>query len=225
MKNSKLRRILLTLACAVLLVSLSVGATLAYLTSTTNVVENTFTVGKVKIDLDEADVDQYGVVIAGNDRVEENEYKLLPGHTYTKDPIVYVEAGSEQCYVFVKVVNQIAAIEDSTNTIAAQIAANDWLPLMVDGNRVDNVFYYETIVDAREVTTDIQLPVFESFKISGAVLNGVNEGEEKVEGQLYITDYTTEDNDTVVTIQAYAIQSDGFATAADAWKTQAGNFQ
>ena len=52
MKNSKLRRILLTLACAVLLVSLSVGATLAYLTSVTAEVQNTFTVGKVQITLD-----------------------------------------------------------------------------------------------------------------------------------------------------------------------------
>ena len=55
MKNSKLRRILLTLACAVLLVSLSVGATLAYLTSTPTKVTNTFVVGEVKIELDEAD--------------------------------------------------------------------------------------------------------------------------------------------------------------------------
>ena len=60
MKNSKFRRILLLLACAVLLVSLSVGATLAYLTSTTETVTNTFTVGNVAITLDELDVDEYG---------------------------------------------------------------------------------------------------------------------------------------------------------------------
>ena len=225
MKNSKLRRILLTLACAVLLVSLSVGATLAYLTSTTGVVENTFTVGKVKIDLDEAKVDVYGDEVANADRVTENVYKLLPAHEYTKDPIVYVKAGSEQCYVFVKVVNQIAAIEDSANTIAAQMTANGWHQLVVDGADVENVFYYKDVVDARTATADIKLPVFKTFKISADVLNGVDEGETKDPSKLYITDYTTEDNDTVVTIQAYAIQKDGFDNAAAAWTAQAGNFQ
>ena len=43
---------------AVLLVSLSVGATLAYLTSTTQTVKNTFTVGKVNITLDEVKVNE-----------------------------------------------------------------------------------------------------------------------------------------------------------------------
>ena len=80
--------------CAVLLVCASVMGTLAYLKSTTDVVKNTFTVGKVAIKLDEADVDEYGKKIADADRVTANEYKLLPGHTYNKDPMVTVLANS-----------------------------------------------------------------------------------------------------------------------------------
>ena len=57
MKNSKLRKVLLLACSAVLLVCLSVGATLAYLTST-DTVKNTFTVGKVAITLDEVNVDE-----------------------------------------------------------------------------------------------------------------------------------------------------------------------
>ena len=55
----KTRKILLMAACAVLLVCISVGATVAYLTST-DTVTNTFTVGQVAITLDEAKVDMYG---------------------------------------------------------------------------------------------------------------------------------------------------------------------
>ena len=101
--NKKLRRILLTVCSAALLVCVTVGATVAYLTST-DTVTNTFTVGKVAINLDEADVDEYGNVLKDKDdkvlpRVKENTYKLMPGHTYTKDPTVTVLKGSETSYV------------------------------------------------------------------------------------------------------------------------------
>lgn len=102
MKHSKLRRILLLLACAVLLVGLSVGATLAYLVDKTETVQNTFTVGKVLISLDEKNVD--GKDKDGKDNSSEardiaNKYHLLPGGSYTKDPTVHVDPTSENCYV------------------------------------------------------------------------------------------------------------------------------
>ncbi|MBQ2690781.1 MAG: hypothetical protein IJF53_01345 [Clostridia bacterium] len=89
MKNTK-KALLMTL-CAVMLVAASVMGTMAYLTSTTGVVTNTFTVGKVGITLDEAKVTEYGVK-DGDTRVMANTYKLVPGHTYVKDPTVHVAA-------------------------------------------------------------------------------------------------------------------------------------
>ncbi|MFR6087431.1 MAG: SipW-dependent-type signal peptide-containing protein [Oscillospiraceae bacterium] len=80
---------LLTLCCALLLVAAGVFGTLAYLTGT-DTVNNTFTVGNVKITLDEAKVTTDGTPVEGADRVKANEYHLLPGHTYTKDPTVTV---------------------------------------------------------------------------------------------------------------------------------------
>ena len=50
------RKVLIIALCAVLLVSISVMGTMAYLTSQDSV-KNTFTVGNVKITLDELDVD------------------------------------------------------------------------------------------------------------------------------------------------------------------------
>ena len=98
--KTKSKALLLTL-CAVLLVAASVMGTMAYLTSN-DTVTNTFTVGKVAIKLDEANVGTDGKVIDAT-RVKANEYKLLPGLTYTKDPTVTVLDGSEESYVRMKV--------------------------------------------------------------------------------------------------------------------------
>ena len=105
--KTKSKALLLTL-CAVLLVAASVMGTMAYLTSTDKV-ENTFTVGNVKITLDEAKVNTDGIPAAPAERVKANEYKLLPGHTYTKDPTVTVIKGSESSYVRMKVTFNNAA--------------------------------------------------------------------------------------------------------------------
>lgn len=94
--KTKSKALLLTL-CAVLLVAASVLGTMAYLTSTAKV-ENTFTIGKVEIKLDETDVTN-----PTGSRVQANSYKLMPGTTYTKDPTVTVKAGSEESYVRMKV--------------------------------------------------------------------------------------------------------------------------
>lgn len=101
--QKKLRKLLTLVSCAVLLVCVTVVGTVAYLTSTTNTVTNTFTVGKVAITLDEAKVNEYGVPEEGAARVKENSYKLMPGHTYTKDPTVHVAADSEESYVYMSV--------------------------------------------------------------------------------------------------------------------------
>lgn len=99
--KTKSKALLLTL-CAVLLVAASVLGTMAYLTSTAKV-ENTFTIGKVEIKLDEAKVNANGIPEEGAARVTANSYKLMPGTTYTKDPTVTVLKGSEDSYVRMKV--------------------------------------------------------------------------------------------------------------------------
>lgn len=202
MKNAK--KIVALLLCAVLLVGASVAGTLAYLTSTTDEVKNTFTVGKVQLGdedgkgaLDEAKVDLYGDPVDGAERVTSNEYKLIPGHEYTKDPTLHVAQGSEPCYLFVKVVNGISDIEASTNTIAAQMTAKGWNQLTVDGNPVENVFYYKDIVDASAEKKDVV--IFDKFILA-----------DNAEISTY--------EDATITITGYAVQADGFATAEAAWK-------
>ena len=197
--KTKTKVVLLALCMAALIV-VSVLGTMAYLTSTDQVV-NTFTVGNVAITLDEADVDSdtntadnVGTGDAIRDKA--NKYHLLPGHTYTKDPTIHVDADSEDCYLFIKVENGIAAYEDATNNIASQISNNGWIAL----TDVANV-YYCTYTKGQ---TDKNIEIFSSFKIA--------DNANDVTGWTSISESTTKIN-----VTAYAVQKDGFDTAEAAW--------
>ena len=193
--KTKSKALLLTL-CAVLLVAASVMGTMAYLTSTDEV-QNTFTVGQVQITLDEKDTDNS---TPDADRDKANAYHLLPGNEYEKDPTVHVTAVSEDSWIFVKVENGIAAFEAATSTeengyksISDQITANGWTAL--DG--VANVNYKPYTKSA----TGSDLIVFSNFKIADTAND--------VQGWATLN--------ATVNITAYAVQKDGFDTASAAW--------
>ncbi len=107
----KKKSILLTLTAVVLAMAVGVGGTIAYFTSTTTEVQNTFTVGNVAIDLDEAKVTYADDVwTAGEDRVKTNTYEnVYPGAELPKDPTIHVAADSQDAYVAMKVVISKAA--------------------------------------------------------------------------------------------------------------------
>ena len=184
------RKVLLLVLCAALLVSATVMGTIAYLMDSDNV-KNTFTVGKVYIDMDETDVDNS--TEGENDRDKANEYHLLPGQKYTKDPIVTVDPASEDAWVFVKVENNIAGIEAAKDKVADQIKANGWTEL-------ESGVYYKQVL---KVDTDKSLEVFQTVTIDENVDNATLA---KYEGK-------------TVVVTAYAIQLAGFENNADgAWK-------
>lgn len=190
------RKVLVLALCAVLLVSATIMGTMAYLTSS-DVVTNTFTVGSVSITLDEAPVDVYGKVVTG-DRTDANTYKLLPGHNYKKDPIIHVTQGSEECWLFVKVVDEIAAIED-TKTVATQLGEKGWT--LIDPT--NNIYAYASKVDARTTAQDVA--VFDDFTIKQDA------------------DVASYNGKTIV-VTAYAIQADGFTSAEAAWTAAGSSF-
>ena len=196
------KKTLALLLALVLVFGAAVGGTIAYLTSN-DIVTNTFTVGKVDITLDEAKVNEYGVVDQNAARVKANSYKLIPGHTYTKDPTVHVDANSENCWLFVKVENGIANYEAATSTeeggykmIADQITANGWKAL--DG--VTGVYYKEYT----KGQPNKDFVVFNNFEIADSA--------NQLDGWTGITPTATK-----IVVTAYAIQNDGFSTAAAAW--------
>ena len=92
-------KILLLILCMTLVVMASVFGTLAYFTADDHV-ENTYTAGNIGLTLDEAKVNTDGTLVTDKtNRGQGNEYHLLPGRTYIKDPTVTVEEGSEEAYV------------------------------------------------------------------------------------------------------------------------------
>ena len=206
-----MKKKLMTVLALVLVIAMSVAGTYAYLTSADKVV-NTFTVGNVAIKLDEAKVDANGVAVTPAERVKANSYKLLPGHTYAKDPTVTVLKGSENSYVKMTVTfsnaDELDAIfaptgADLTSIFNGYNSAN-WI---YKGNTEDTVkntrtyeFWYKETVAAPGA--DVKLDaLFDKIVVPGTI---TNEQLATIEGM-------------TITVNAYAIQADGFANAEAAW--------
>lgn len=214
--KTKSKALLLAL-CAVLLVAASVLGTLAYLTSQDQVT-NTFTVGKVAINLDEAPVDANGKATT-DARVKANQYHLLPGHVYDKDPTVTVVAGSEAAYVRMTVkVENIDKLKGALNdvkyygtdgTFLLQSLCGGWDPAVweyekytesTDGKIGTYEFRYKEVVSKSENSTVLDA-LFKTITLPGE-----------------ITNESIKDLGTVkVVVNAHAIQADGFADADKAW--------
>ena len=97
------KRFVAILLCVTLVALAAIGATFAYLTDS-KTVKNTFTVGDVKIKLDETNVNA-----PEGDRVTSNTYNVYPGAVVTKDPIVH-NTGKNGAYV-----RAVVTIEDGMN--------------------------------------------------------------------------------------------------------------
>ena len=154
MKNRKtrsaMRRMLFTLALVLVVAVASVGGTIAWLTDKTDTVTNTFTVGDINIDLYETKYPNgTDKMVDGKvTRLTPNEWeaKLIPGSRYAKNPRVEVEAGSEDCYLFVR-------FEVSDELAALKPNKVDWGNLLDDEklgwhklttiSGVNNVYYRE----------------------------------------------------------------------------------
>ena len=213
----KTHKALLLTMCAILLVVASVLGTIAYLTAEESV-QNTFTVGSVELKLDEAKVDEMGEPEEGAARVKANEYHLLPGHTYVKDPTVTVVKGSDEAYV-----RMLVQVDGYANLVTAFPAKEYWYNEQVGGmflleklcagwdsnvwemtsfaNGVYEFRYYQT-VNAIDATEDIVLDaLFDTITVPGSVVN----------------DELAALKDVKINVTAQAIQADGFDTADEAW--------
>lgn len=205
MKKSK---ILITVLCAVLIITASVLGTLAYLASQATVV-NTFTVGKVDITLDEAKVKTDGT-LDGTDRVKENTYHLVPGQTYIKDPTLTVKAKSEDSYVRMLLTVNCADAFDKIyapnkadlTTIFNEYNAGNWVFEVVtrENDTLTYEFRYKEIV-AKSDTDTVLDALFESITIPGT----------------FDSNDMASITDLKITVIGHAIQATGFANEDAAW--------
>ena len=179
------------LLALVLIAGAAVGGTLAWLTDTTEAVQNTFTTSDIDITLAETK--------GGTDK----EFKMIPGCTIEKDPKVTVKAGSEKCYLFVKI-----AKSDNFSSFMTYTVADGWTQLKdASDNDVPGVYY--RVVDTTEMGTPYSVLKDDQVTVKGEVTKAMMNG-------LTTTTYPT------LTFTAYASQfsknnTDSF-TAAEAWK-------
>ena len=128
------KRTMALLTAVLLVVGVAIGGTLAWLTATSGTVTNTFTTSDIKITLEETK--------GGADHT----FKMIPGYTIEKDPKVKVEAGSEACFLFVK-------LEKSANfdTYMTYEMADGWDELI----KYPGIYYREVEGNAIGTTYDV----------------------------------------------------------------------
>ena len=184
------RGLVLVLALA-LIVGVAGGATFAWLTAETDPVVNTFTYGDINITLAES---------TGSD------YKIIPGVDIGKDPKVTVKAGSEACWLFVKVEEEKWPELTYVNKDGKAVRkvnydiADGWTK--GDGTSIPaNVYYREVAAN----DADQEFPVLKDNKITVSDTLTKKDINEKLTGTPKLS------------ITAYAIQTDGMDSAAKAW--------
>ena len=178
-RRSVSSRAFIALLALVLVIGCVAGGTVAWLVAKTDTVTNTFTYGNINIDLTET---------------TGTSYKIIPGTDIEKDPKVTVAAGSEACWLFVKV-------EESGTFVADKVTyaiADGWKAL--EG---ENGVYYRQV---GSVTENTAFSVLEGDKIT--VKDTLTKGDIK---DIAATNPTLK-------ITAYAVQQENIPDAATAWK-------
>ena len=192
-----------TIAVTALLLVLcfAIGGTLAWLKAETKPVVNTFTYGDINIDLSES---------------EDLDLKMIPGNDIEKDPTVTVKAGSEACWLFVEVEES-----DNFDNFMTYAIAEGWTlyDTGTTGSNIDTVTNKDYVI-YREVTALDKDQEFNVLKdntvtvkntVTKQMLNALDKNEDGSDKTESEKTYPT------LTFTAYAVQKDGFNTAALAW--------
>ena len=180
----KKKGLALVLALTLLVVCVVAG-TLAWLTAKSDVVTNTFTTSDIKVELKET---------------TGTEYKMIPGYTISKDPKATVLAGSEECFLFVK-------LDKSANfdTYLEYVIADGWTKL--DGV-TDTVYYRVVDGTTNQIGTPYSVLKDDQVTVKGEVTKAMMDG-------------LTTETLPKLTVTAYASQLHKNATteftAAEAW--------
>jgi len=198
----KKRKIILTsLALALVLV---IGGIAAYLTDTTTEVKNTFTVGKVDIDLTEP------AWTAA--KTEDANYgkEIVPGEKFDKDPTITVTNDSKDAYIFMEVTIPTGTVGGVDNTELFTLLENDgttvapdstkWVQVSKTGSTY--VYAYGTSSAMTKVSKNGTATLFKKVQFK----TGITSTEAQTLAQ----------NDQEIVLKGYAIQADGLDVSAPA---------
>lgn len=188
------KKIVALCLCIALAVVAIGGATLAYFTDQTETVTNTFTVGKVDIDLWETeDGTPNGTVT----RTGRTDIKVAPGTDIAKNPTVKVVANSEDCWLFVEM-----TVANWPTANVTYSVANGWSTLS-SANGV-TILYREVSKSAADQTF-------------GILTNDKITVSNQLVSSNFVTDTAGNMLKPTMAFQAFAIQKDNLTTAQAAW--------
>lgn len=182
-------RAFVALLALVLVIGCVAGGTVAWLVSAPDPVTNTFTYGDININLTET-------------KPAGRSAKIIPGVNIEKDPQVSVTAGSEACWLFVKVETTGTFVTDKV-TYSVRTGEGEWTAL--EGNL--GVYYRE--VSAEDAAKGVGYYVLTGDE---TYPNGVvTVSQDLTKGEL------PNPKEAALKFTAYAVQKDGVTSAADAW--------
>lgn len=180
----------------------ALNATMAYLTGETGEVKNAFVIGDINIELTE---DGWGPEFKG---------KIIPGEEIPKEPIVTVVEGSEKCYLYMYLKNQLAVKTTDTTKPWEYVTPN------IDLNQWEKVPSVE-IVDS---TTGAKKELYR-YKVGTGESVGIIDAANKLEKVTFFTNVKVPDisftkasmqelanhykkTPPTITVQAFAYQSE-----------------
>ena len=154
----KFKYVMIGALSSAVLATCIVAPTLAWLSSKSDEVVNTFDGGEIRVKMDEAKVDKDGKKLPSEPRVTENTYKFVAGSELDKDPTPTVLKGSISAYVFVNLKN------DNPDVFSVDIQ-NKWAKVaQKDGQ---SLYVYKTKVDASDADKDVTLdPLFTKVTVA-----------------------------------------------------------
>lgn len=186
MKQSK--KYLIAVMSVVMIFTSLAAPTYSWLSSKSEKVVNTFSGGSISVIVDEAQVDPDGKKIVDGERVTSNNYKYTAGSVLDKDPTPTVLKGSDPCYVFLCVENEL------NNLFSINIDTESWINVANENDKA--VYIYYTTVDAENADDDIVLnPIFTQVAVS----------------QDLTQDDVAELGETTLNVTAYAIQTEALS--------------
>ena len=185
-----MKKVLAMMLAVLMIVTATVAGTVAWLTTSTQEVKNTFSPTDIAITLTET----FNADTNGDGTKDAWVNEMVPGAEYDKDPVVAVDDTKTDVdvYLFVKFVEENVDHVTYTSTLTE---ANGWK--LVDGTT--NVWWREVKVSDTEKSWNL--------------LDG-----NKITVKTDVTkDNMTTASMAKLTYQAYAIQKSGFDTATLAW--------
>lgn len=186
-----------------LIVCFAITGTVAWLVDKTDTVQDTFTYGKVDIEL--VDGNNSDVLWKTNeDNRDAKANKLIPGATIPFTPYVKVVKGSEDCYVFVEITNaNLSAGNPAKDLFNNYTVTTDWEVVETTTDTVVYIYKNKVSLNA-DAHQWLQIIDGNALKVNTALANGD------------VTSSAT----PAITITAYAIQADHLGDAdtdAEIW--------